>query len=82
MCRYLCAFCWSLRDKLRDDDVRDDILAILLDPEEKDWVVTQVLALPRAKLLHVPFAPFVASREKEADHLRWKVVTPQHDNHP
>ena len=29
-CRYLCAFTWSLRDKLRDGEMRDDILSLLL----------------------------------------------------
>jgi len=40
-CRYLCAFTWSLRDKLRDGDMRDDILSLLLDPAEVEWVSTQ-----------------------------------------
>ena len=32
--RYLCAFAWSLRDKLRSSERRDDILELLLDPKE------------------------------------------------
>ena len=40
-CRYLCAFTWSLRDKLRSGDVRDDILSILLDGDELAWVSLQ-----------------------------------------
>ena len=40
-CRYLCAFCWALRDQLRDGDERDDILKLLLDdPAEAQWVAT------------------------------------------
>lgn len=41
VCRYLCAFTWSLRDKLRDGEVRDDILNTLLGPEEARWVTSQ-----------------------------------------
>lgn len=40
-CRYCCAFTWSLRDKLRDAEVRDDILSILLTEDEAAWVFTQ-----------------------------------------
>ena len=40
-CRYLCAFVWSLRDKLRDGDQRDDILNTLLGNEEAGWVAEQ-----------------------------------------
>jgi len=40
-CRYLCAFAWSLRDKLRDGETRDDILSLLLDQGEVDWVISQ-----------------------------------------
>jgi len=39
--RYLCAFTWSLRDKLRDGDTRDDILSTLLPPAECAWVLSQ-----------------------------------------
>ena len=31
----------SLRDKLRSDDMRDDILRTLLSPTDADWVSTQ-----------------------------------------
>ena len=41
VCRYLCAFTWSLRDKLRDDEMRDDILTTLLGRKDSEWVVTQ-----------------------------------------
>jgi putative membrane protein len=41
VCRYLCAFSWSLRDKLRDGDTRDDILCLLLSDKEAAWVRTQ-----------------------------------------
>lgn len=41
ICRYLCAFMWSLRDKLRDGDTRDDILSLLLTGEELGWVISQ-----------------------------------------
>ena len=41
VCRYLCAFSWSLRDKLRDGDNRDDVLALLLSKKEAAWVKTQ-----------------------------------------
>ena len=41
VCRYLCAFAWSLRDKLRDGEMRDDILQLLLSSEEIEWVTTQ-----------------------------------------
>jgi putative membrane protein len=41
VCRYLCAFSWSLRDRLRGDDARDDILSLLLDSKEVDWVSKQ-----------------------------------------
>ena len=57
VCRYLCAFTWSLRDKLRDDDMRDDILLTLLSPTDAEWVVTQrsrplaILSLLR-RLIH------------------------------
>jgi putative membrane protein len=40
-CRYLCAFTWSLRDKLRDGEVRNDILNLLLGKEEAEWVASQ-----------------------------------------
>ena len=40
-CRYLCAFTWSLRDKLRDGDQRDDILGLLLDDQVGGWVAEQ-----------------------------------------
>ena len=40
-CRYLCAFTWSLRDKLRDGDQRDDILLLLLGAEVSGWVSKQ-----------------------------------------
>ncbi len=40
--RYLCAFSWSLRDKLRTTKRRDDILELLLvDPSEVAWVSSQ-----------------------------------------
>ena len=41
VCRYLCAFTWSLRDKLRDGDQRDDILSLLLGSEVSTWVAAQ-----------------------------------------
>lgn len=41
VCRYLCAFMWSLRDKLRDGEERDDILSLLLGEEELEWVLSQ-----------------------------------------
>lgn len=41
LCRYLCAFAWSLRDKLRDGEVRDDILSLLLNEEELCWIGLQ-----------------------------------------
>lgn len=41
VCRYLCAFVWSLRDKLRDGDQRDDILALLLGEQVSQWVAVQ-----------------------------------------
>lgn len=41
LCRYLCAFAWSLRDKLRDGEVRDDILSLLLNEEELCWISLQ-----------------------------------------
>ena len=40
-CRYLCAFTWSLRDKLRDGEPRDDILSLILGKEEAAWVTSQ-----------------------------------------
>jgi hypothetical protein len=40
-CRYLCAFTWSLRDKLRDGETRDDILSLILGKEEAAWVTSQ-----------------------------------------
>ena len=40
-CRYLCAFTWTLRDKLRDGEVREDILSLLLGKEEAGWISTQ-----------------------------------------
>lgn len=40
-CRYLCAFTWSLRDKLRDGDQRDDILGLLLGEQVAGWVAEQ-----------------------------------------
>lgn len=39
--RYLAAFCWSLRDELRDGDEREDILQLLLPPEQEAWVARQ-----------------------------------------
>ena len=39
--RYLCAYAWSLRDKLRTTKRRDDILELLLDSEECKWVCQQ-----------------------------------------
>ena len=39
--RYLCAYAWALRDKLRTSKRRDDILELLLDPDELRWVSTQ-----------------------------------------
>ena len=41
VCRLLCAFTWSLRDKLRSDDMRDDILSLLLSPRDAEWVTNQ-----------------------------------------
>ena len=41
VCRYLAAFSWSLRDELRDGDEREDILQLLLPPEEEAWVARQ-----------------------------------------
>ena len=40
-CRYLCAFTWALRDKLREGELRDDVVNILLAGEEAAWVKTQ-----------------------------------------
>ena len=41
MARYLCAFSWSLRDKLRTTKRRDDILELLLPESECKWISTQ-----------------------------------------
>ena len=41
VCRYLAAFSWSLRDELRNGDEREDILKLLLPPEEEAWVARQ-----------------------------------------
>ena len=41
VCRYLSAFCWSLRDELRDGDEREDILKLLLPPQDEAWVARQ-----------------------------------------
>ena len=41
ICRYLSAFTWALRDKLRDGEMRDDILQLLLPPADAAWVATQ-----------------------------------------
>jgi len=41
LCRYLCAYAWSLRDLLRDGDERDGVLKLLLeDAREADWVAS------------------------------------------
>lgn len=41
ICRYLCAYAWSLRDLLRDGDERDNVLKILVeDAREADWVAS------------------------------------------
>jgi len=60
-CRYLCAFTWSLRDKLRDGDQRDDILLLLLGAEVSGWVSAQrsrpLAILSRLRrLLHAEYA--------------------------
>ena len=37
--RYLVAFAWALRDELRDNDPRDDILRLLItDAREEQWI--------------------------------------------
>ena len=41
VCRYLAAHSWSLRDELRNGDEREDILQLLLPPEEEAWVARQ-----------------------------------------
>lgn len=41
VCRHLAAFAWSLRDELRDGETRDDVLRLLLTPEEASWVSSQ-----------------------------------------
>lgn len=39
--RYLCAYSWTLRDKLRTSSKRDDILEVLLEESECRWVSDQ-----------------------------------------
>lgn len=41
VCRYLCVFAWTLRDKLRDADKRDDIIKKLLPSDEFEWLKVQ-----------------------------------------
>lgn len=41
VCRYMAAFSWSLRDQLRNGDKREDILKLLLPPEEEAWIAQQ-----------------------------------------
>ena len=41
VCKYLVAVTWSLRDKLRNSSLSDDILKTLIDKEEAAWVCDQ-----------------------------------------
>jgi len=41
LARLLCAFLFALRDKLRDEKRRDDILNCLLEPEVAEWISSQ-----------------------------------------
>jgi len=66
VCRYLCAFPWCLRDKLRGTvETGDDILRTLLSPNEANWVVEQrsrplaILSLLRRLLYAARFAVYL-----------------------
>ena len=52
VCRYICAMTWSLRDKLRDAEERDDILRTLLSKDDRKWVISQ-RSQPLALLIRI-----------------------------
>ena len=57
----LCAFSWTLRDKLRTSKRRDDILELLLEESECGWVSVQrsrpIALLNRVRQVPPPHAP-------------------------
>ena len=71
VCRHLAAYAWSLRDELRDGETRDDVLRLLLPPQEAAWVASQrsrTLAL-HGRLRRIVYQEFAAGRIPEQVHF-------------